>query len=86
MCIGTLQALGEGLIWKTRELLLQKLKQSSAPVYDCGSFFVLWSAALNAMTDEAYQGWLGTTLQRAFRNEARSVLRGCRAAPRGRGG
>jgi len=64
MCIGTLQALGEGLIWKTRELVLQKLKQTSAPVYDCGSLFVLWSATLNAMTDEAYQAWLGTTLQR----------------------
>ena len=86
MCIGTLQALGEGLIWETRKLLLETLARSFAkepppsdgsyssapsrddgdvPVYDCGSFFVMWSGALKAMADEAYQGWLGTTLQRA---------------------
>ena len=87
LCIGTLQALGEGLIWETRELLLRTLKiRPPAPVYDCGSLFVLWAAALNAMADEAYQGWLGTTLQRASGHEARSVLRGRRAPPRGGGG
>ncbi|HVQ14601.1 MAG TPA: CHAT domain-containing protein, partial [Vicinamibacterales bacterium] len=86
MCIGTLQALGEGLIWETRKLLLDTLARSFAkepppsdgpyasspskdagdvPVYDCGSFFAMWSGALKAMSAEAYQGWLGKTLERA---------------------
>jgi CHAT domain-containing protein/pimeloyl-ACP methyl ester carboxylesterase len=86
MCIGTLQAIGEGLIWETRELLLRVLAGNAAqgdekpasasasddaldegdqPVYDCGSFFAMWSAALTAMADESYQGWLGTTLRRS---------------------
>jgi pimeloyl-ACP methyl ester carboxylesterase len=86
MCIGTMQALGEGLIWETRKLLLETLARSFAkepspsdgpyasdtsrdsgdvPVYDCGSFFAMWSGALKAMAAEAYQGWLGKTLERA---------------------
>ena len=66
LCIATLQAMGEGLIWTSRELLLDHLKMSrGAPVYDCGSFFVLWGATLDAMADESYQGWLGTTLKRS---------------------
>ena len=86
MCIGTMQALGEGLIWETRKLLLETLARSFAkepapadgsyasnssrdtgdvPVYDCGSFFAMWSAALKALSAEAYQGWLGKTLERA---------------------
>jgi len=86
MCIGTLQALGEGLIWETRKLLLAALAKSASrsdaptdessesdpsrkngdvPVYDCGSFFAMWSSALKAMSAEAYQGWLGKTVERA---------------------
>jgi hypothetical protein len=85
MCIGTLQALGEGLIWATRDLLLKTLALSAAknrasendetethgekngdvPVYDCGSFFAMWSAALKAMSAESYQGWLAKTLERS---------------------
>ena len=86
MCIGTLQALGEGLIWETRKLLLATLAKSASksdaptdessesdtsskngdvPVYDCGSFFAMWSSALKAMSAEAYQGWLGKTVERA---------------------
>lgn len=66
LCIGTLQALGEGLIWATRGLLLSKMKETSdVPVYDGGSFFALWSESLTVMADEAHQGWLGKTLERA---------------------
>jgi hypothetical protein len=65
MCIGSLQALGEGLIWKTRDLLRERFEDpASKPLYDCGSFFAVWGASLDAMADEAYQAWLGTTLQR----------------------
>ncbi len=67
-CIGLMQVLGEGLIWETRKLLLelfdQPEKSGQPDTYDCGSFFMLMGAALDAMADEAYQGWLGTTLQR----------------------
>jgi hypothetical protein len=66
LCIATLQVMGEGLIWKARHLLLESLAApQDIPVYDCGSFFVLWEAVLDAMSDEAYQGWLATTLQRS---------------------
>jgi Clostripain family len=42
LCIGTLQCLGEGLIWETRSLLLRHFAEMSAgPVYDCGSFFAV---------------------------------------------
>ena len=67
LCIGTLQCLGEGLIWETRSLLLGRFgDQTAGPVYDCGSFFAMWEASLKAMADEAVQGWLGTTLKRCF--------------------
>jgi CHAT domain-containing protein len=63
LCIGTMQVLGEGLIWRARSLLLDHLeKTTDDPVYDCGSFFALWSATLDAFADEAYQGWIGATL------------------------
>jgi hypothetical protein len=66
LCIATLQVMGEGLIWKARRLLLESLMApQDIPVYDCGSFFALWEAVLDAMSDEVYQGWLGTTLQRS---------------------
>ncbi|MCZ7640241.1 MAG: clostripain-related cysteine peptidase [Verrucomicrobia bacterium] len=68
LCIGLMQALGEGLIWETRRLLLGLFDPSGgrveADAFDCGSFFLLTGAALDAMADEAVQGWLGTTLQR----------------------
>src|SRR5262245_9955679 len=64
MCISTLQVLGEGLVWHTREVLLKKLLQTDEPVHDCGSFFRLWEVALSAMVAEAHQRWLGTTLNR----------------------
>ena len=65
LCIGTLQSLGEGLIWDSREVLLRSInRQANAPVYDCGSFFSIWGVCLEAMADEATQGWLGTTLSR----------------------
>ena len=63
LCISTLQVLGEGLIWRTRELLLKRLSESSGPVYDCGSFFALWKEALEAMADDAHRYWLATTLE-----------------------
>ncbi len=63
LCISTLQVLGEGLIWRTRELLLKRLSESSGPVYDCGSFFALWKEALEANADDAYRYWLATTLE-----------------------
>jgi hypothetical protein len=68
LCIGLMQALGEGLIWETRRLLLGLFDppggRVEADAFDCGSFFLLTGAALDAMADEAVQGWLGTTLQR----------------------
>ena len=68
LCIGLMQALGEGLIWETRRLLLGLFDPTGgrveADAFDCGSFFLLTGAALDAMADEAVQGWLGTTLQR----------------------
>ncbi|MEQ1910795.1 MAG: CHAT domain-containing protein [Vicinamibacterales bacterium] len=65
LCIGTMQVLGEGLIWRARNQLLEHLeKTAQGPVYDCGSFFALWSATLDAFADEAYQGWLGSTLMK----------------------
>jgi CHAT domain-containing protein len=66
LCIGTLQLLGEGLIWRTRELMVERLRESSGPVYDCGSFFALWKEALEAMADDAHLDWLGTTLTRTL--------------------
>jgi hypothetical protein len=37
LCIGSMQILGEGLIWKARDLLLTELHETtSGPVYDCG--------------------------------------------------
>ena len=63
LCISTLQVLGEGLIWRTRQLLLKRLSESSGPVYDCGSFFALWKEALEAMADDAHRYWLATTLE-----------------------
>ena len=63
LCIGSMQVLGEGLIWTARDLLLKQMHETtSGPVYDCGSFFAMWSAALDAFSDEAYQGWLGSTI------------------------
>jgi CHAT domain-containing protein len=65
LCIATLQLMGEGLIWKARAFLLTALRKISVQdVYDCASFFAIWEASLKIMADEAYQGWLGTTLQR----------------------
>ena len=63
LCISTLQVLGEGVIWRTRELLLKRLSESSGPVYDCGSFFALWKEALEANADDAHRYWLATTLE-----------------------
>jgi hypothetical protein len=66
LCIGTMQVLGESLIWRARKLLLTELHDTtSGPVYDCGSFFAIWSAALDALAEESYQGWLGSTLEGA---------------------
>ena len=59
LCIGSMQVLGEGLIWRAWELLLRYMdKVLSAPVYDCGSFFTVWAEALETMADEASQSWL----------------------------
>jgi CHAT domain-containing protein len=69
LCIGSMQVLGEGLIWRARDLLLKELHETtSGPVYDCGSFFAIWSASLDAFADEAYQGWLGSTIAKASGN------------------
>ncbi len=83
LCIGMLQVLGEGLIWQTRQLLLERFDapamKSQGDAYDCGSFFMLLGSSLDYMTDEATQGWLGTTLQRAsgaaFRRFCSAVAR-----------
>ena len=65
LCIGSMQVLGEELIWTARDLLLNEMKETtSASVYDCGSFFALWSEALDTFADEAYQRWLATTLKK----------------------
>jgi pimeloyl-ACP methyl ester carboxylesterase len=84
VCIGTLQALGEGLIWDSRERMREALakaatnsasdespsendtskKRGDIPVYDCGNFFRMWSASLNAMSAGAYQRWLAKTIER----------------------
>lgn len=66
LCVGTMQVLGEGLIWRARSFLLDELRQTtSGPVYDCGSFFTIWSATLEAFAQESNQGWLSSTLLRA---------------------
>ena len=66
LCIGTMQVLGESLIWRARKLLLTELHDTtSGPVYDCGSFFAIWSTALDALAEESYQGWVGSTLEGA---------------------
>ncbi len=68
-CIGLMQSLGEGLIWETRRLLMSVFDahrdSQRGDAYDCGSFFILTSVAFDAMADEAYQGWLGTSIKRA---------------------
>lgn len=67
-CIGMMQALGEGLIWETRGLIISLFEDVSdtdkRSSYDTGSLLALLSAGLDAMADEAFQGWLGTTLKR----------------------
>jgi CHAT domain-containing protein len=93
VCIGTLQSLGEGLVWTTRDVLrgfigLEERSEHVAcrigagtepgrglHVYDCGSFFKGWEVCLKAMALEAYQGWLGKTLQRAPTPELDRFLR-----------
>ncbi len=83
LCIGMLQVLGEGLIWQTRHLLLERFDspamKAQGDAYDCGSYFLLLGASLDYMADEATQGWLGTTLQRAsgaaFRRFCEAVAR-----------
>lgn len=76
-CIGTLQSLGEGLMWSARDELRATLAVGTSDgaldagpgrgqhLYDCGTFFTLWQMSLEAIADEAYQSWLGKTLQRA---------------------
>lgn len=68
-CIGLMQSLGEGLIWETRRLLMSVFDAHRdslrGDAYDCGSFFILTAVAFDAMADEAYQGWLGTSIRRA---------------------
>ncbi len=88
LCISFMQSLGEGLIWKARELLLglfDKGEASRFPAYDCGSFFVLLAAAMDAMADESSQGWLGTTLCRASGNSAFDRFRASLSAKLRRG-
>lgn len=66
LCVGTMQVLGEGLIWRARDFLLEEMRQTtSGPVYDCGSFFTIWGATLEAFAEECHQGWLSFTLTRA---------------------
>lgn len=66
LCVGTMQVLGEGLIWRARDFLLEEMRQTtSGPVYDCGSFFTIWGATLEAFAQECHQGWLSFTLTRA---------------------
>jgi hypothetical protein len=67
-CIGLIQVLGEGLIWETRRLVLNRFDTPETRIqpdaYDSGTLFILTGATLDAMADESIQGWLGTTLQR----------------------
>lgn len=67
-CIGLMQALGEGLIWETRCLFVSYFEHDEdldkKYSYDAGSLLVIFSQLLDAMADEASQGWLGTTLKR----------------------
>lgn len=68
-CIGMMQALGEGLIWEARGLIISMFEDTGdldkRSAYDAGSLLALLSAGLDAMADEAFQGWLGTTLKRS---------------------
>jgi CHAT domain-containing protein len=65
LCISTIQVLGEDLIWRARELLLDEMHDAKeAPVYDCGSFFALWTAALEVLADGASELWLARTLSK----------------------
>jgi hypothetical protein len=69
LCMSVMQALGAGLIWQGRRLLMELMDRLASSkklwAYDCGSLFTLFSATMDAMADEAVGGWLGTTLQRS---------------------
>lgn len=68
LCISLVQSLGEGLIWRGRQLIVDWFdsdQEKGFPAYDCGSFFIIFAEVMNAMADEAHQRWLATTLQRA---------------------
>jgi len=67
LCVNTIQVLGEGLIWRARELLLMFFGDSRAEQrrhvsYDCGSFFVIYYVALEALQSRAAQRWLASAL------------------------
>jgi hypothetical protein len=69
LCMSVMQALGAGLIWEGRRLLMDTMDRLARTkklwAYDCGSLFTLFSATMDAMADEAVQGWLGVTLTRS---------------------
>lgn len=67
LCVNTIQVLGEGLIWRARQQLLQYFGDSSAEQrrhvsYDCGSFFVIYYVALTELEGRAARRWLASTL------------------------